>query len=146
LGAGRFGLSRPQIDPAPTPWFANKVVEAGVQLSDFGRDATEEVVLLTRNSRKEPPWWEERTPRKVHREPIDYTDTPETQRYRDAIRHLNRFLSGADRYLAYYYRPAGGRPEVNKVGTCATKTEAFRMVREAHAYQVQMSWRPAFYH
>ncbi|HET6928374.1 MAG TPA: hypothetical protein VFI48_16095 [Hyphomicrobiaceae bacterium] len=32
---------------APTPWFANKVVEAGVQLSDFGRDATEEVVLLT---------------------------------------------------------------------------------------------------
>jgi hypothetical protein len=65
-------------------------------LSDFGRDATEEVVLLTRNSRKEPPWWEEGTPRKVDREPIDYTDTPETQRYRDANRHLNRFLSGAD--------------------------------------------------
>ena len=81
---------------APTPWLARNVVEAGVQLSDFGRDATEEVVLLTRNSRKEPPWWEERTPRKVDREPIDYADTPETQRYRDAIRHLNRFLRDAD--------------------------------------------------
>jgi hypothetical protein len=78
---------------APTPWFGRKVVEAGAQLSDFGR---EEVVLLTRNSRKEPPWWEERTPCKVDREPIDYADTPETQRYRDAIRHLNRFLNGAD--------------------------------------------------
>ena len=80
----------------PSPWFIGKVREASVQLSDFGRDATEEVVVLTRNSRKVPPWWEESTPRKVDREPIDYADTPETQRYRDAIRHLNRFLSGAD--------------------------------------------------
>ena len=81
---------------APSPWFVGKVREAGVQLSDFGRDDTEEVVLLTRNSREETPWWEETAPRKVNREPIDYTDTQETHRYRDAIRHLNRFLSEAD--------------------------------------------------
>jgi hypothetical protein len=81
---------------APTRWFEGKVREAGVQLSDFGRDETEEVVLLTRNSREETPWWEETGSRKVYREPIDYSDTPQTQSYRDAIRHLNRFLSGAD--------------------------------------------------
>jgi hypothetical protein len=81
---------------APSPWFVGKVREAGVQLADFGRDDTEEVVLLSRNSREETPWWEETGSRKVYREPIDYSDTPETERYRDAIRHLNRSLSGAD--------------------------------------------------
>lgn len=81
---------------APSPWFVGKVREAGVQLSDFGRDDTEEVVLLTRNSREETPWWEETGPRKVYREAIDYADTPKTERYREAIRHLNSFLSGGD--------------------------------------------------
>ena len=34
-------------------------------------------------------------PGRLHREPIDYTDTPQTHRYRDAVRRLNRFLSEA---------------------------------------------------
>jgi len=78
-----------------SPWFARKVPEFRVKLSEFGRDAAEEVVLLTRNTR-ELLHWSQTGPRKVHREPIDYTDTPETIRYRDAVRGLNRFLSEAD--------------------------------------------------
>jgi hypothetical protein len=74
---------------------------------------------------------------------------PDGEPYGKAVGHVEDYgpdVPRSDRYLAYYYRPAGDLPEVNKVGTCATKTEAFRMVREAHSYQVQMSSRPAFYH
>ena len=42
---------------APSAWFAGKVREHGVQLSDFGRDEAEEVVVLTRNTREVLPWW-----------------------------------------------------------------------------------------
>ena len=42
---------------APTAWFVGQVSEYGVQLSDFGRDEAEEVILLTRNAREFTPWW-----------------------------------------------------------------------------------------
>ena len=76
---------------APSPWFARKVSECGVNLSDFGRDEAEEVLLLTRNTR-EVPIWGQTGARKLYRERIDYDDTPETKKYRDAVRRLNACL------------------------------------------------------
>jgi hypothetical protein len=81
---------------APSSWFVGKVTEHGVQLSDFGRDEAEEVVVLTRNTREMLPWWSQQGTRKLSRERIDYTDTPETNTYREAVRHLNAFLAAAD--------------------------------------------------
>jgi hypothetical protein len=82
---------------APSAWFARKVAENGVKLSDFGRDGTEEVVLLTRNVREAPLWSSRKTgERKLSREPIDYADTSRTRALRDAVRRLNTFLSAAD--------------------------------------------------
>ena len=80
---------------APSRWFVGKIREAGVPALGLRSRRYKEVVLLTRNSREATPWWEETTPRKVCREPIDYTDTSEANNFREAIRHLNRFLSGA---------------------------------------------------
>jgi hypothetical protein len=80
---------------APSAWFAGKVPEYGVRLADFGRDEAEEVLLLTRNTR-EAPSWSRTGERKLFREPIDYYDTAQTRAYRDAVRHLSAFLSGAD--------------------------------------------------
>jgi hypothetical protein len=71
-------------------------VEHSIQLSDFGRDEAEEVVLLSRNRREVPPWWSQTRERKLYREPIDYADTPETRKFRDAVRRLNALLSDAD--------------------------------------------------
>ena len=56
--------------------------------------ANAEVILLSRNTRREQT---QRTTRPgVHREPLDYRDTPDTRRCRDDMRKLNTFLSRAD--------------------------------------------------
>jgi hypothetical protein len=80
---------------APTRWFSKKVAEFGVQLADFGRHESEEVIFLTRNTRRTAPRIRGGD-RPLHREPIDYTDTPETRRHREALRGLNAFLAGAE--------------------------------------------------
>jgi len=79
---------------APTSSFSRRVVEQGVQLADFGRHSTEEVIFLTRNTRPAPSDFGDGD-RTVHREPIDYVDTPSTVRYREALRTLNAFLADA---------------------------------------------------
>lgn len=70
---------------APSPWFARRVAECGVQLCDFGRDAAEEVIYLTLKNRNHGT-----------KQLINYTDTPETRRYREEVRALNAFLDAAD--------------------------------------------------
>ena len=80
---------------APSAWFARKVAEFGVQLSDFGRDENEEVILLNRNVRSLGTWAQIGS-RSIHREPIDYIDTVVTRKYREEVRHLNAFLGEAD--------------------------------------------------
>ena len=80
---------------APSPWFSAKVAEFGVALSDFGRDEAEEVIILTRNTR-EPINGSGTGSRKVHREPVDYSDTPQTYGWREDLRGLNDFLAQAN--------------------------------------------------
>jgi hypothetical protein len=59
-------------------------------MDDFGRLANEEVLLLSRK-RKVGDWWDSR----VERDRIDYTDTPETNAMRDAVRRINAWLEEA---------------------------------------------------
>jgi hypothetical protein len=68
-------------------WFARKVVEAEVSLSDFARCEEEEVIILTRNKRGAT---------EVQRELINYADTPMTRRYRADLKELNASLMAAD--------------------------------------------------
>lgn len=77
---------------APTEWFAGKVREHGVSLADFGRDSSEEVILLHRNTHIVS----ENDERSVDRERIDYRDTNETRAYRAELQRLNSFLAAAD--------------------------------------------------
>jgi hypothetical protein len=79
----------------PTEWFARKVCECGVQLSDFGRDNTEEVILLNRSFREIIPGGSQAGERVKHKEPVDYHDTAQTRLYRDAMRRQNAFLKSA---------------------------------------------------
>jgi hypothetical protein len=74
---------------APSAWLVTKVAEYGITLSDFARDEAEEVVILSRKVRGND---ETAAIRKL----VDYQDTPETVRYREAVRALNAFLSAAD--------------------------------------------------
>lgn len=97
LHAKAFPIIRGEVSSiAPSPWFAGKVPEYGIKLSDFGRDEAEEVVLLTRNTREALNWWSQTGARKLYRERIDYDDTAETRAFRDVVRRLNAFLSDAD--------------------------------------------------
>jgi hypothetical protein len=73
---------------APTESFRRMVLEAGVGLSDFGRDDAEEVIWLTRKR--------ETSRAEASRERIDYADTPETAEYRRDMRDFNSFLAGSD--------------------------------------------------
>jgi hypothetical protein len=77
---------------APSAWFAEKVREHGVSLSDFGRDPNEEVILLSRNMRSTTPTGE----RVTERDFLDYEETAETRRCREEMRRLNAFLAAAD--------------------------------------------------
>jgi hypothetical protein len=79
---------------APSPWFAEKVSEFGVVVSDFGRHQDDEVILLSRNSRSRTGWTQAGLGA-LSREAIDYDDTPLTRKYRADVRALNDFLSGA---------------------------------------------------
>jgi len=72
-------------------WFARKVLEAGVSLADFDRREDEEVIILSRNSRRSTD-----NERVVHREPIDYADTAETRKCRADTKWLNAFLMNAE--------------------------------------------------
>lgn len=72
---------------APTAWFARKVVEFGIQLSDFGHDEADEVILLKRNTDGENG--------DRRRERIDYADTEHTIKDRENVRYLNEFLKNA---------------------------------------------------
>ncbi|GMO24660.1 hypothetical protein [Bradyrhizobium ottawaense] len=77
----------------PSRRFADIVVAADIALAHFGRDPSQELLLLTRVTRKESPITRERTKtRKLE----DYTDTPVTLSYRAAVRELNAFLDSAD--------------------------------------------------
>ena len=80
---------------APTAWFSRRVCEQGVELGDFGRHETEEVIFLARNTRPAASRVRggDRTP---HREHIDYEDTPTTRRYRETLRRLNTFLADSE--------------------------------------------------
>ncbi len=75
---------------APAERLAKMVREAGVTLEDFGRHANEEVILLSRK-RKIGDWWDMR----IERDPIDYTDTPDTNAMRDVMRRINAWLERA---------------------------------------------------
>ncbi len=92
----KWSMDRGEVSSiAPTPWFSRKVAEHGVQLADFGRHENEEVILLTRNTRQAAPHLRGGD-RPLHREPIDYTDTPATRHHREALRRLNAFLADAE--------------------------------------------------
>jgi hypothetical protein len=77
---------------APSAMFAHAVHELGVTLSDFGRDDSEELILLTRNSRRLGATLDD----PVKHERIEYRDTAETLKYRREVRRLNSFLADAD--------------------------------------------------
>lgn len=92
----KWSLNRGEVSSiAPSEWFSRKVAEYGVGLADFGRHEVEEVIYLSRNTRETASHGQggERT---LHREPINYADTPATRRYRDDLRYLNAFLAGAE--------------------------------------------------
>jgi len=71
-------------------WFARKVKEANVSLADFDRREDEEIIILSRNRRRSTG-----SDRTIQREPIDYADTAETQKYRADTKRLNAFLKNA---------------------------------------------------
>ncbi len=75
---------------APTERFVEMVREAGIKKEDFGRLTNEEVIRLSRK-RKIGDWWE----RRIERDEIDYTDTPQTNAMRDAMRRINSWLEQA---------------------------------------------------
>jgi hypothetical protein len=79
----------------PTARFREKVQEFGITKDDFTRDAAEEVLILRRSVKKDTHWASGSAPRKT-REPINYTETEETRKVRDGMRHQNGFLGGAD--------------------------------------------------
>jgi hypothetical protein len=90
-----FPVKRGEVSSmAPSSWFERKVSEHGVELSDFGRDEAEEVILLTRKTRVSQG--SPRRPLRLDRDLVDYRDTPHTHRYREDVRSLNAFLSRAD--------------------------------------------------
>jgi hypothetical protein len=77
----------------PTRRFADMAVAADISLAHFARDPSQELLLLTRVTRKESPVTHEWTKtRKLE----EYTDTPVTLSYRAAVRELNAFLDSAD--------------------------------------------------
>jgi hypothetical protein len=75
---------------APTERLSALVREAGVTLEDFGRLASEEVIRLSQK-REIGSWWDSR----VERDWIDYTDTPQTDAMRAAMRRINSWLERA---------------------------------------------------
>lgn len=83
---------------APDPWFIKKVKKARIDLEDFGRHESEEVIILT--SAK----WDFKTNSKTlettfgkQRKRIDYkNDTTTTRRYRREVQRINECLAGAD--------------------------------------------------
>lgn len=77
---------------APTEWFATKVREAAVSMAHFGRDGNEEIIVLTRNTRRFSQSGEPST----HRDRLNYRETSQTRRFREELRKLNRFLADAD--------------------------------------------------
>jgi hypothetical protein len=68
------------------PALLDRIEAAGIGLTDLGREATDEVVIL--KSAREGLWdggeW------------IEYEDTETTRRYRDEMRRINRWLEQAD--------------------------------------------------
>ena len=75
---------------APTERLVKMVRAAGVTLADFGRLDSEEVISLSRK-RKIGDWRESH----IEREWIDYTDAPQTNTMRDAMRRINTWLERA---------------------------------------------------
>jgi hypothetical protein len=79
----------------PNQWFKNRVKEAGVTISEFGRSPDEELIILSRTdkrgciadgkykTRKKRVW-------------LDYRDTPVTVAYRSQVRRINEFLTASD--------------------------------------------------
>jgi hypothetical protein len=98
-GLDELGLARWQNSPqrrvastlAPTESFARAVGEAGITLTDFGRQTGEEVVIASRKERLRVS-----DGLVVSREHVDYADTAETIAIRDTVRGLNTFLEEAD--------------------------------------------------
>jgi hypothetical protein len=84
---GRVGKGSSTIKS--TPWFHNRVMEAGVTFRDFGRN-DEELIILA----KRPP--RSRGGRKLPAKKLPYVDTAEIQAYRTQVALLNTFLAGAD--------------------------------------------------
>ncbi len=76
----------------PSAWFVGKVREACVELSDFGRDETEEVVILSHNSTGFLASGE----RVRSRETINYADCTATDALRSDVQHINAYLATAD--------------------------------------------------
>lgn len=76
---------------APSDWFAGKVREAKVSLEDFGRHEAEELILLKRTTRRSLGYGKS----ELTREPINYSDTEQTRKYRSDLRSLNAFLASA---------------------------------------------------
>jgi hypothetical protein len=74
--------------------------KSSVTLEDFGRQDNEEVIRLSRK-REIGTWWDGR----IERDWIDYTDTPETNAMREAMRRINAWLEQA----AITFEGDGGR-------------------------------------
>jgi hypothetical protein len=76
---------------APTDWFSRRTHEKGIQLADFGRSESEEVIVLSRKSKSVG---QEGLEKRTHF--IDYKDTEETARLRSEVRSINGHLEAAD--------------------------------------------------
>lgn len=119
---------------APSSWFAQKVVEHGITFADFGRDPSEELILLSRNSRGDVGSSGTVSGRKS-KERIEYRDTPTTRSYRDAVRRLNAFLAEAD--IAFI--EDGMRPLVDPFAR--TLTRRFVMLEKQQGPRFDQSGR-----
>ena len=86
---------------APTERLSAMVREAGITREDFGRQNSEEVILLSRK-RKMGEWRDSRT----ERDWVNYTDTAETNAMRADMRRINAWLEDA----AISFEDDGGEP------------------------------------
>ena len=87
VGSSTTGVST----MAPTDWFARRTQEKEVSFADFGRNAEEEVVILSAKSKTVTE-----TGLEKRSEVVDYKDCEEADKSRDEVRALNRFPEQAD--------------------------------------------------
>lgn len=96
----RTGLKRTTI--APGPALIDLLDEAGLDSSDFGKSGGHREVIELRD--RGPDFWDQS-------KTVEYTDTPETIRYRAEVTAINQWLANAD--LAFHDPDPWRDPEVD---------------------------------